>query len=203
MHRYAAPADDTSRYRKVCGRDGEAAHRADTAAKLKEARQCRSRGMKLQSCDLRELSRQKRKHAVRVQQPNDNAEADDKAAYAEYRLRGLTYGFYQRTAAFARCCRGVAAAFTVHTEEQPRYGRGENVDYVQPDAEPRGAEHARSDRADEERGAGVAAKAHQAFRLLEAYQPLPPHVGDIGCSQRIAAHKPHEKRRRTCAGYTV
>ena len=103
MYRYAAPADDARRYRKVCGRDGEAAHRADTAAKLKEARQCRSRGMKLQSCDLRELSRQKRKHAVRVQQPNDNAEADDKAAYAEYRLRGLTYGFYQRTAAFARC----------------------------------------------------------------------------------------------------
>ena len=189
MHRNAAPADDARRDCKVRGRDGETAHRADTAAKLKEARQCRSRGMKLQSCDLRELSRQKRKHAVRVQQPNDNAEADDKAAYAEYRLRGLTYGFYQRTAAFARCCRGVAAAFTVHTEEQPRYGRGENVDYVQPAAEPRGA--------------GVAAKAHQAFRLLEAYQPLPPHVGDIGRAQRIAAHKPHEKRRRTCAGYTV
>ena len=37
MYRYAAPADDARRDCKVRGRDGETAHRADTAAKLKDS----------------------------------------------------------------------------------------------------------------------------------------------------------------------
>ena len=152
---------------------------------------------------MREPPCQKREAAVSVQQPYDNAEADDEAAYAEYGLCGLTHGFYQRAAAFARHLRGASAVFAVPAEEQPRYGRGENMDYVQPDAEPRGAEHSSTDGADEKRGAGVTAKAHQALRLLKTHKPLPPHVGNVGRAQRVAAHKPHEKRRRARARYPV
>ena len=197
LHRNPAPAEQKRSQRQTLGTRPEPLHGGSSAAELEEACQHGTDETRIKGKAGGKEPAQCGDNAARVEKPQQNAEKHGKAADAQDCGDCLLHGVHQRDGGID----GVELlvlnlrAGVLSAEEDPGQKRGENVNTVEQQPQPDGAEYADAYRPDNKRGAGIVAEGQQTLRLLPGDATAFFHIGDIGRARGVAAREADRQRR--------